>query len=92
MKTENYHLIHWALCWGEVQAELLVKAGEYDKAADITIKLAKARIALDEELKGDLDDNLDDDGRRDLDKRSDSFYAEYYSENADDTKTNQRSF
>jgi hypothetical protein len=52
MKTENYHLIHWALCWGEVQAELLVKAGEYDKAADITIKLAKARIALDAEFKG----------------------------------------
>jgi hypothetical protein len=54
MKTENYKLIHWALCWGEVQAELLVKAGEYDKAADITIKLAKARIALDQEFKIDI--------------------------------------
>ena len=50
MDVENYESILAALCWGEVQAELLHAKGEYDKSADITLKMAKARAALREEF------------------------------------------
>jgi hypothetical protein len=41
--------INKALCWAEVQSELLVLSGDHETAKEIVLMLAKARAALIDE-------------------------------------------
>lgn len=49
MTTDNWILINAALCWAEVQAELLIMSGDHDTAKEIVLMQAKARVALEDE-------------------------------------------
>ena len=52
MKHENYLAINKALCYAEAQADVLVMSGDHETAREIILYLAKARAALEEELRG----------------------------------------
>lgn len=49
MDFENYHAINSGLCYAEAQLEVLIMSGDHETAKEVSLKLAKARAALEEE-------------------------------------------
>lgn len=50
MKTENYLAINKAIAYAEAQVERLIMSGDHQTAKEISLYLAQARVALEEEM------------------------------------------